>query len=369
MVQSSKSGASGVPYVPYFRTRTIRRNDDKGTIPHAFSYRGGLEKGIVNERTGTLHKQARNDVQTFGIVLPSRFKPNPRASAEARDKIIAKMAWARDPAKLANAMERSELRKSNKTRVGREYMAVLPKEFRHQKPLEHAQKEKVADSKRLKITREIAQKIADRQDTAVFYAIHLPKKGRAEHHHAHIVSATRGIGLNGFEERTKAEKQPRKETGRFRTEWTKLWKENGAEPVKTVRKRYRSNATGPGIAPIPYENYREFMRAQGFDVRAVEREFQRGAKLTPKEREAQKERKREIRERLEAELDRKRERKNRLARERRANERADLDPKIQKLRQRSQNRWEAGKRQQPAQRPEKSRTASRPQAISDDRGR
>jgi len=180
------------------KIRTVRRGTSEAGVAHIAGYRAG--DNIVDERTGNrslaqtladrhriagefatheprltenlrkyayLHKYdwRKKDVRHAEIVLPTQFSND------------AQLDWARDRSTLWNMIGHSEPRKNS--RVAYDYMVILPSELTH--------------AQRLDLTRSFAQTLADRHRNAVDFAIHEPRLGHSENHHAHLLATTREV--------------------------------------------------------------------------------------------------------------------------------------------------------------------------------
>ena len=130
---------------------------------------------LENARDGIVHDfSRRSGFEHAEIVLPKG------ADAE----------WARDRSALWNAAEASEKRKD--ARAAREIEVSLPHEL--------------SGERRLELTREFAQGLADRYGVAVDFAIHSPH-GHTDvrNYHAHIMMTTRKLGPDGLGDKSELE--------------------------------------------------------------------------------------------------------------------------------------------------------------------
>ncbi|HQT65524.1 MAG: Ti-type conjugative transfer relaxase TraA [Acidocella sp. 21-58-7] len=129
---------------------------------------------LTNERDGLVHDfTRRSGVEHAEIVLPGD------TIADDGSVVLGPATgWARERSSLWNAAEASEKRKD--ARVAREIEVALPVE--------------VSPERRVELTREFAQSLAERYGVAVDFAIHSPH-GHTDvrNHHAHILLTTRKI--------------------------------------------------------------------------------------------------------------------------------------------------------------------------------
>ena len=163
--------------VYFMNIKSFGRNNGS-SAPSAAAYRAG--ERIRDERTGrTYDHSARRDVMDKGIIVPSKF-----ADAELK--------WARDRSQLWNAAEGAESRKN--ARVAREFLVALPYELN--------------PNQRLGLVQEFSQKISNRYQFAVDYAIHAPRDAPdsdPRNYHAHLLATTREITLDGLGAKTAIE--------------------------------------------------------------------------------------------------------------------------------------------------------------------
>lgn len=160
--------------------KPISRASGRSSVAAA-AYRAG-EK-LTNERDGLTHDFTRRDgVEHAEIVIPQD------SQAE----------WALDRSALWNAAEHADKRKD--ARVAREFEIALPHEL--------------SAARRLELTREFAQGLADRYGTAVDFAIHAPHgrssdqvRGDVRNHHAHLMMTTRAVSAEGLGEKTAIERE------------------------------------------------------------------------------------------------------------------------------------------------------------------
>jgi ATP-dependent exoDNAse (exonuclease V) alpha subunit len=95
----------------------------------------------------------------------------------------ANVDWARDRAKLWNAAEHAESRRT--ARVAREFQVTLPAEL--------------SAEQRLDLARRFSQELADRYNIAVDLAIHAPRAGSdPRNFHAHLLGTTREVSVDGL---------------------------------------------------------------------------------------------------------------------------------------------------------------------------
>lgn len=152
----------------HLHIRSISRGDGRSATGAA-AYRAG--ERIPDERTGKIHTHAgRRDVVHKEIIVSGHIDGQ-------------EPEWARDRAKLWNAVEQSENRRN--ARLAREYEIALPAELN--------------GAQRVQLTHGFAQELADRHRTIVDVAIHEPRPmGDARNHHAHLLETTREITAQGF---------------------------------------------------------------------------------------------------------------------------------------------------------------------------
>ena len=163
--------------VYFMNIKSFGRNNGS-SAPSAAAYRAG--ERIRDERTGkTYDHSARRDVMGKGIVVPSKFAD-------------ADLKWARDRSQLWNAAEGAESRKN--ARVAREFLVALPYEL--------------SPNQRLELVQEFSQKISNRYQFAVDYAIHAPREAPdsdPRNYHAHLLATTREVTLDGLGAKTAIE--------------------------------------------------------------------------------------------------------------------------------------------------------------------
>jgi ATP-dependent exoDNAse (exonuclease V) alpha subunit len=152
----------------HLQIKSISRGDGRSATGAA-AYRSG--ERIRDERTGKVHNHtARRDVAHKEIVVPKHL--------EGREP-----EWARDRARLWNAVEQSESRRN--ARLAREYELALPAEL--------------TGRQRIELARAFAEELANRHKTIVDVAIHDPRAaGDARNHHAHLLETTREVTGDGF---------------------------------------------------------------------------------------------------------------------------------------------------------------------------
>jgi len=263
------------------KTRPIRRGTPKGSAVYAAAYRSG--QTLVDERTGKLHKHAwRQDVKHAEIVLPSKFKDD------------LALNWARDRHALWNRAETAEHRRNS--RVAREYLVVLPAALNLRQGRD--------------LVRAFAVTLADRYGSAVDFALHDAREGRARNRHAHLLATTRKVAVHGFAEKTNAELMGAhlrargfEGTGRDDFEQTHaLWDRHLTKALKLaamekIADRYNPRTRAPHLLAFPLADYRQELLARGFDFNAQRREDYANTRLTLTELLAVRERQREIRSR------------------------------------------------------------------------
>ena len=165
----------------------------------AAAYRAG--ERIRDERSGRwFDHSGRVDVSHSQIVLPSRFSApaqahvEPYTGADARRGVRdaayeagSDMNWARDRARLWNAVEWAERRSDS--RVAREFMVALPYELN--------------TGQRIALAQNFSHLLADRYNVAVDLAVHMPREGAdPRNHHAHLLTATRELTERGLGAKT-----------------------------------------------------------------------------------------------------------------------------------------------------------------------
>jgi len=270
------------------KIRPVRRGTRAGVATYAAAYRAG--EAIVDERTGNLHKFSwREDVRHTEIALPSGYSGDPSF-------------WARDRSALWNAAEHAE--RPRNARVAREYTVVLPSSLTH--------------GERLRLTRGLAQFIADRYQIAVDFAIHEPRPGRATNHHAHLLTTTREVTQHGLGSKALLERQSpqywklgRAEQRQIRRFWIdRLQQSLDRSWVGRVREAFTpanpSNRNRPRrtaaveTSPLTWAEHDARARKQGVDVEELRRADRQKSRLTPTEQKLVQERRRAIRLRMEA---------------------------------------------------------------------
>lgn len=153
----------------YCQMSPVSRSSGRSSVA-AIAYRSASR--LVNDRDGIVHDFTRKEgVEHSEIVLPEGVNAD----------------WAKDRSALWNAVEKREVRKDS--RVGREFVVALPHEL--------------TPERRLELTREFAQGLADRYGAAVDFSIHAPHEaGDVRNHHAHVMMTTRQVTAQGLGERT-----------------------------------------------------------------------------------------------------------------------------------------------------------------------
>ncbi|MUO45426.1 Ti-type conjugative transfer relaxase TraA [Agrobacterium vitis] len=153
----------------YCQMSVVSRSSGRSAVA-AVAYRSA--ERLTNERDGLTHDYSRRDgVEHSEIVLPEGVKAE----------------WAQDRSALWNAAEAVEKRVD--ARVAREFVLALPHELNAEK--------------RLELTREFAQDLADRYGAAVDFAIHAPHSASdVRNHHAHVLMTTRQVNEQGFGAKT-----------------------------------------------------------------------------------------------------------------------------------------------------------------------
>jgi hypothetical protein len=160
----------------FLRVKTFSRGRG-ACVTRAVAYRAG--ERIVDERSGKAwNYSGRNDVAHKEIVLPSQLAGR------------ADMDWARDRSTLWNAAEHAG--RARNSRLAREVLVVVPHEL--------------TPGQRINLVRNFSQELADKYQSAVDVAIHLPRSGSDErNHHAHVVMTTREVTARGLGSRTTLE--------------------------------------------------------------------------------------------------------------------------------------------------------------------
>ncbi len=131
----------------------------------AAAYRAG--ERIEDERTGVVHDYRRRDGVLHAEILAPEGAP----------------AWARDRAKLWNAVEQAERRRD--AQLSRQLILALPHEL--------------TDAQRQELVRDFVQCEFVSRGMVADLAIHAPDRtGDARNHHAHVMLTMRRIEGNGF---------------------------------------------------------------------------------------------------------------------------------------------------------------------------
>ncbi|MCB2076206.1 MAG: MobA/MobL family protein, partial [Novosphingobium sp.] len=131
----------------------------------AAAYRAG--ERIEDERTGEVHDYRRRDGVLHTEILAPEGAP----------------AWARDRAKLWNAVEQAERRRD--AQLSRQLILALPHEL--------------TDAQRQELVRDFVQREFVSRGMVADLAIHAPdREGDARNHHAHVMLTMRRIEGNGF---------------------------------------------------------------------------------------------------------------------------------------------------------------------------
>ncbi|PYE29871.1 Ti-type conjugative transfer relaxase TraA [Rhizobium sp. PP-F2F-G38] len=153
----------------YAQMTPVSRSSGRSAVA-AIAYRAA-EK-LTNERDGLTHDyRNKQGVEHSEIVLPEGVDAD----------------WAKDRSQLWNAVEKREVRKD--ARVAREFVLALPHEL--------------SAERRLELTREFAQSLADRYGAAVDFSIHQPHAmGDVRNHHAHVMMTTRQVSNEGLGDKT-----------------------------------------------------------------------------------------------------------------------------------------------------------------------
>ena len=158
----------------HLSSKPVSRSGGRSAVA-AIAYR--TASLLVNERDGLVHDfTAKRGVDHCEIVLPDAVEAN----------------WALDRPTLWNAAEAAETRCD--ARVAREFEIALPHEL--------------SRDDRLSLTRTFAQDLANRYDTAVDFAIHMPQgKSDIRNIHAHVMMTTRVVTPTGLCEKTMIERE------------------------------------------------------------------------------------------------------------------------------------------------------------------
>lgn len=166
--------------------KTVGRSAGRSAVASA-AYRSGVR--LKDERTGEIHDYTRK----AGIEHTELFLPT---------------GVTLDREQLWNAAEVSEKRKNST--VAREYEISLPKEL---------------DTKqRTELTRDFARHLVERYGVAVDISIHAPsREGDSRNYHAHILTTTRQVTLQGFAAKTRAlDDKKTGEIEHIRATWAQL---------------------------------------------------------------------------------------------------------------------------------------------------
>ena len=158
----------------YFLLVKIFSRAKGSRVTRAAAYRAG--ERIRDERTSESYNYSqRKDVVHSEIILPSGLADHPD------------MDWARDRAKLWNAVEKTGTRRNS--RLGREVLVILPPE--------------ISAAKRTELARTFAVELAEKYRNAVDFAVHEPRAGSDQrHHHAHVLMTCREVTPKGLGTRT-----------------------------------------------------------------------------------------------------------------------------------------------------------------------
>lgn len=184
----------------HLSVKPISRGEGRSATSAA-AYRSATR--IKDERTGNVFDYTRKrGVEHTEIIVPSQ---QDTASPE----------WAQDRQALWNVAEAMERRKD--ARVAREYEVALPHEL--------------TAAQRLDLVRDFARDLATRYGVAVDFAIHKPhRQGDDRNHHAHILTTTRAVSVDGLGAKTPVELGDR--------DRAKLGLGRGAEEVTAIRGRW-----------------------------------------------------------------------------------------------------------------------------------
>jgi len=161
----------------FLNIKTFGRTGGSSAVSAA-AYRSG--ERIRDERTGRIYDHSeRQDVMHKEIVLPGKFADDD-------------MAWAKDRANLWNLAESTETRKN--ARVAREFLVALPIEL--------------SAEQRVTLVKGFSQQLSDRYGFAVDVAIHAPRDfpgSDPRNFHAHLLTTTREVNLEGLGAKTTLE--------------------------------------------------------------------------------------------------------------------------------------------------------------------
>ena len=234
----------------HLTTKPIARSSGRSAVAAA-AYRAGQKlTNLRDERTHDYRRRA--GVMHSEIVLPGGV---PGAD------------WAYDRAALWNAAEKAEKRKDS--RVAREIEIALPHEL--------------TAEQRLALTRDFAQRLADRYGVAVDFAIHSPH-GHTDirNHHAHILVTTRKVMADGLGEKSELELENRKlaalglptshdQVREIRVAWEEMANGFLARTDFDIRIDHRSHLTrGVAIEPTAHVGvHATEMRRRGIDIARV----------------------------------------------------------------------------------------------------
>jgi hypothetical protein len=247
----------------YFLLVKIFSRGRGSRVTRAAAYRAG--ERIRDERTGESYNYSkRKDVVHSEIILPSGLADHPD------------MEWARDRAKLWNAVEKAGTRRNS--RLGREVLVILPPE--------------ISVAKRTELAPTFALELAEKYRNAVDFAVHEPRAGSDHrHHHAHVLMTCRevtpkGLGtrtildLSGTERRARGLGPSKNDLLWIRERWAQLTNSALLEAGIQERVDHRSYlAQGLDRDPAPampqkvfYAERRSGRTAAGDEIRARHRE-------------------------------------------------------------------------------------------------
>ena len=150
--------------------QVVKRSEGRSSVACA-AYRAG--EALHDQRTDEVHRYAnRGGVEDKGIVLPF---PSQDSELLQRERL-----W--------NAAEAAERRKDG--RVAREVMVAIPYELNQEQ--------------RRELVQGYGEKLSQRYQVAVDYAIHEPsKKGDERNYHAHMMMTTRRVSAEGLGAKTR----------------------------------------------------------------------------------------------------------------------------------------------------------------------
>ena len=175
----------------HLSVKTIKRSAGRSATAAA-AYRAG--ERIECQREGRVHDYTRKQGIEETFILTPKDAPD----------------WAQDRSRLWNEVEASETRRNSVT--AREWELALPSE--------------ISAEDRSQITRAFAEQLVSRYGVAVDVAIHAPhREGDQRNHHAHVLTSTRRLELEGFTAKTRvldSAKTGGEEIAQMRGLWAEL---------------------------------------------------------------------------------------------------------------------------------------------------